>query len=39
VAALCVSAPTTRLSQTRFAEVRAPLEGTAAEISRLLQTG
>jgi DNA-binding IclR family transcriptional regulator len=39
VAALCVSAPTTRLSQARIAEMRTPLETTAAEISRLLQSG
>jgi DNA-binding IclR family transcriptional regulator len=39
VAALCVSAPTTRLPRSRFDELRQPLESTAAEISRLLQRG
>ena len=39
VAALCVSAPTTRLSQARLLELREPLEASAAEVSRLLQTG
>lgn len=39
VAALCVSAPTTRLSGGRFDEMRRPLEESAAEISALLQRG
>ncbi len=39
VAALCVSAPTTRLPKSRFRELRDPLEASAAEISRLLQSG
>jgi len=39
VAALCVSAPTTRLPKSRFLELRGPLETAAAEISRLLQSG
>lgn len=39
VAAVCVSAPTTRLPQSRFAEMREPLEATAAEISSLLRRG
>src|SRR5688572_8856328 len=39
VAALCVSAPTTRLPKSRFRELREPLETSAAEISRLLQSG
>ena len=36
VAALCISAPTVRLSEERFADLRPPLEGCAAEISALL---
>lgn len=39
VAALCISAPTTRLGEGRFAEMRRPLETCAAEISALLQGG
>lgn len=39
VAALCVSAPTTRLPQSRVDDLRPPLEATASEISRLLQSG
>jgi IclR family transcriptional regulator, KDG regulon repressor len=39
VAALCVSAPSTRLPESRFDEVRRPLEQCAFEISRLLQSG
>jgi DNA-binding IclR family transcriptional regulator len=39
VAALCISAPTTRLPASRFEEMRSPLEMTAAEISRQLQRG
>lgn len=39
VAALCISAPTTRLAADRFDEMRRPLEETAAEISALLQRG
>ena len=39
VAALCISAPTTRLGSDRFDAMRRPLEETAAEISALLQRG
>jgi DNA-binding IclR family transcriptional regulator len=39
VAALCISAPTTRLRAERFAEMKGPLEDCAAEISALLQRG
>ena len=39
VAALCISAPTTRLPASRFGEMRPSLELTAAEISRQLQRG
>lgn len=39
VAALCVSAPTTRLGEDRFGELRRPLTRGAAEISALLQRG
>ena len=39
VAALCVSAPTTRLDRGRFAELRQPLEDCAAEIGVLLRSG
>lgn len=39
VAALCVSAPSTRLGESRFAELRQPLEDCAAEISALLKSG
>ncbi len=39
VAALCVSAPTTRLTEDRFPAIRPPLESCANEISGLLQRG
>lgn len=39
VAALSISAPTTRLGRDQFDEMRAPLEEGAAEISALLQRG
>jgi DNA-binding IclR family transcriptional regulator len=39
VAALCISAPTTRLDEKRFAELRRPLEDCAAEIGALLKSG
>lgn len=39
VAALCLSAPTTRLSGERFAEMRPLLEGCASEVSALLKRG
>lgn len=39
VAALCISAPTTRLDEGRFAELRLPLERCAAEIGALLKSG
>jgi IclR family KDG regulon transcriptional repressor len=39
VAALCISAPTTRLGRDRFGEMRRPLEQSAAEISALLKAG
>jgi len=39
VAALCVSAPTTRLGEDRFEEMRQPLTRSAAEISGLLKRG
>jgi DNA-binding IclR family transcriptional regulator len=39
VAALCISAPTTRLAEERFVSMRGPLEGCAGEISALLQRG
>lgn len=39
VAALCISAPTTRLGEDRFAEMRLPLERSAAEVSALLKRG
>lgn len=39
VAALCISAPTTRLGEERFGDMRRPLEGCAAEISALLKRG
>ena len=39
VAALCISGPTTRLSTERLAEIRAPLETSAAEVSGLLRRG
>ena len=39
VAALCISAPTTRLSEDGFAELRRPLESCAAEIQALLKSG
>ncbi|HET7847373.1 MAG TPA: IclR family transcriptional regulator [Acidimicrobiia bacterium] len=39
VAALCISAPTTRLDEGRFGELRRPLEDCAAEIGVLLKSG
>jgi len=39
VAALCISAPTTRLGDGRFDDMRRPLEDCAAEISALLKRG
>lgn len=39
VAALCVSAPTSRLGEDRFAALREPLETCASELSALLQRG
>jgi DNA-binding IclR family transcriptional regulator len=39
VAALCISAPSTRLGADRFATMRQPLERSAAEISDLLSGG
>jgi DNA-binding IclR family transcriptional regulator len=39
VAALCISAPTTRLGEDRFEEMRRPLEDCAAEVSALLKRG
>lgn len=39
VAALCISAPTTRLGEDRFVEMRRPLEDCAAEVSALLKRG
>jgi DNA-binding IclR family transcriptional regulator len=39
VAALCVSAPTSRLGEDRFPALRNPLEACAAEVSGLLQRG
>lgn len=39
VAALCISAPTTRLGEPRLQELRKPLEACAAEVSGLLQRG
>jgi len=39
VAALCISAPTTRLGEEHFGEMRGPLEACAAEVSALLQSG
>jgi DNA-binding IclR family transcriptional regulator len=39
VAALCISAPTTRLGQDRFEEMREPLIGCARTVSALLQRG
>lgn len=39
VAALCISAPTTRLGPERFDDMRVPLAGCAQEISALLQRG
>lgn len=39
VAALCISAPTTRLGEDRFGEIRRPLDESAAEISALLKRG
>jgi DNA-binding IclR family transcriptional regulator len=39
VAALCVSAPTSRLGEERFPALRKPLEACAGEVSGLLQRG
>lgn len=39
VAALCISAPTTRVGEGQFAAMRRPLEDGAAEVSRLLKQG
>lgn len=39
VAALCISAPTTRLGEGHFAGLREPLESCATEIGTLLQRG
>ena len=39
VAALSISAPTTRLAEDRFAALRRPLEACAAEVSALLTRG
>jgi DNA-binding IclR family transcriptional regulator len=39
VAALCISAPTTRLGPERFEEMRVPLVTSAREVSALLQRG
>jgi IclR family KDG regulon transcriptional repressor len=39
VAALCISAPTTRLGPERFEEMRQPLVRCAGEVSALLQRG
>jgi IclR family transcriptional regulator, KDG regulon repressor len=39
VAALCISAPTTRLGSDRFEEMREPLTGCARKVSALLQRG
>ena len=39
VAALCISAPTTRLGEERFDQMRRPLKDGAAEISALLKRG
>lgn len=39
VAALCISAPTTRLGEEQFVGLREPLESCAAEIGSLLQRG
>jgi DNA-binding IclR family transcriptional regulator len=39
VAALCVSAPTSRLGEDRFSALRKPLEASASEVSGLLQRG
>ena len=39
VAALCVSAPTTRVAEAEFGAMRTPLEDCAAEISALLKRG
>lgn len=39
VAALCISAPTTRLGESRFGEMRRPLETSASEVSALLKRG
>ena len=39
VAALCISAPSTRLGAERFEEMRRPLQMSAAEVSALLKRG
>jgi DNA-binding IclR family transcriptional regulator len=39
VAALCISAPTTRLGEDQFAQLRDPLEGCASQIHALLERG
>jgi DNA-binding IclR family transcriptional regulator len=39
VAALCISAPTTRLGPDQFEQMRRPLVACAAEVSSLLQRG
>ena len=39
VAALCISGPTTRLTNERLGEMQRPLQDCAAEISRLLRQG
>jgi IclR family transcriptional regulator, KDG regulon repressor len=39
IAALCVSAPTTRLGRERFGSMRPPLERCASEVSQLLMRG
>ena len=39
VAALCISAPTTRMGEQRFGAMRRPVEDCASEISALLQRG
>ena len=39
VAALCISGPTTRLTADRFAEMRAPVQASAIEVTGLLRRG
>lgn len=39
VAAICISAPTTRMGEERFVEMRGPLQDCAAEVSSLLKRG